>query len=69
MRPDTHTRTEADAGAHAALAGRSEDFGDSPGDQSDDLLDVGDARLRDDPWDLPAATPRPPFVATERPPF
>ena len=51
MKPDTHTRTEADAAAYAALAGRDEAFGDNPGDQSDDLLDVGDARLRADPWD------------------
>ena len=52
MRPDTHTRTEADAAAYANLAGHDEDFGDHPGDQSDDLLDVGDARLRPDPWDV-----------------
>ena len=68
MREDT-SRTEADAAAYAALAGRDEEFGDGPGDQSDDLLDVGDARLRADPWDLPAITPRPPFVATDEPPF
>ena len=68
MREDT-SRDEADAAAYANLAGRDEDFGDDPGDQGDDLLDVGDARLRPDPWGLPASTPRPPFVATDEPPF
>jgi len=60
MREDTSC-TEADAGAFAALAGRDEAFGDNPGDQSDDLLDVGDARLRADPWDeLPPPCPTAP---------
>lgn len=68
MKPDT-SRTEADAAHHAAILGRSEWIGDGGETGPDPLLDEPDARLRPDPWGLPASKPTTPPGLPAEPPF